>query len=302
VKNRHLKKILSTAFVIITFLIIVIGYSTNKYLNTPTSFTNKQRFLPTDTTEVILLGTLHRNSKNVAFDSLYNILERIKPNIVLFEMDSTGFNNKMKLKNTISSIILPNFLSRYQPANLEEIAVKKYQHFNPTSIIRPYEWSYRNKFHKRVEYNSIEIKCFPEISSLYNLKKLNGKHDSIYKNFLSLTKQLNKYAESTLMQINTSTVDILAKQRQFIHYIEIKKIVDENERLSGYREYFQVYSSYWETRNTEMAKNICHYIKLYPHSKIVVLNGYFHRYFLLEELRKKQVDLNFKIVEINDIN
>ncbi|MFN8276341.1 MAG: hypothetical protein U0T84_02555 [Chitinophagales bacterium] len=285
------------AFAIIIALILSIGFSTYQYINNPTAFTNNKAFVPTDTTEVIVLGTLHQHGAQVSFDSLYNALEKIKPNVILFEMDSTGFDETMNLKNSIYSMVAPEFLSKWQPKNLEEMACKKYQHFNPSAVIRPYEWSGRDKFHKTKAYTAIEAKCFPEMHQLYHSKKLRVQHENIFRAFLSLTQQLNGYSDSTLAQINTKAVDSLAKSRQYLHYKAIKQIVDSNENLKDYKAYFQPYSSYWETRNNEMVKNICRYIKLNPGSRIVVLNGYFHRYFLLEKLRLQQAALNFKVVE-----
>lgn len=281
-------------------IILLVGCNTYKFIHSPTSYTIKKKNQSIDTTEVIVLGTLHKKTQNVSFDSLYNALEKIKPNIILFEMDSTAFKNG-HLKNSIYSIILPNFLSRYQPANLEEIACKKYCYFNPNSVILPYEWKNRNQFHKSKDYKFITKYFFQKIEGLSKAKKLNSKHQKIYDEFLGLTQKLNKYGDSCLYQINSKNLDSLAQKRQENHYQKLKIIVDENEDLAIFKNPFQKYSKYWDIRNKAMSENIVKVITENPNTRIVILNGYFHRYYLLKELKKQQTKNHFNIVEYYDL-
>ena len=44
-----------------------------------------------------------------------------------------------------------------------------------------------------------------------------------------------------------------------------------------------------------MTQNILEQIKLNPHKKIVVLNGFYHRYYLIDELRKYETDYDFML-------
>lgn len=44
-----------------------------------------------------------------------------------------------------------------------------------------------------------------------------------------------------------------------------------------------------------MAQNILKQIKLHPNKRIVVLNGFYHRYYLIDELKKYQTEYNFLV-------
>ena len=44
-----------------------------------------------------------------------------------------------------------------------------------------------------------------------------------------------------------------------------------------------------------MAQNILKQIKLNPNKKIVVLNGFYHRYYLIDELKKYEADYGFTL-------
>ena len=82
---------------------------------------------------------------------------------------------------------------------------------------------------------------------------------------------------------------------------KIKEIIDNDDNFKEYRDFYVIYEQYWDLRNKAMAQNICTYIKQNPKKRIVVLNGYFHRYYLLNELKPKQATLNFKLLDINDL-
>ena len=46
-----------------------------------------------------------------------------------------------------------------------------------------------------------------------------------------------------------------------------------------------------------MSKNILHFVREYHGKKIIVLNGYFHRYYLNSLIRPKEKELNFMLKE-----
>lgn len=64
-----------------------------------------------------------------------------------------------------------------------------------------------------------------------------------------------------------------------------------------YREGYKRAGDFWDIRNITMAKNILTMTQKFQGKKIVVLNGFFHRYYLKSILSEKEEEYNFKLVE-----
>ena len=242
---------------------------------------------------------MHKTTNKVDYDDLYNLLETIKPNVILFEVDSTHFDDKMNRKSQWWKVKLPPFLGNYRQSNLEEISVQKYLYHNKFALVRPYEWSLRDKFHKENNILTTPDKVFQKLEELNKTNKLTDNQKVILNNHYKMSKQLETFGDSTLYQINTLYQDSIARERQNTQYHKIKTIIDSNDNLKEFRAFYTINEAYWDIRNTAMAKNIQNYIKLFPKSRIVVLNGYYHRYYLRQELIDKQQELNFKLLDID---
>lgn len=283
---------------LITLLLACLKIYTEYYIRKKTIYTDHIQYKDPDTTELYILGTIHNTTEQINYDDLYNVLELIKPNIILFERDSLGFDSEMNLKSKWWRMKFPDFFNKYNQNYLEEIAVRKYVHHNKNTIVRPYEWSQRDKFHERYKILTIPDMIFQKLYNLYMNDSLNHTQKNILDQFYYLSNQLNKFSDSTLYEINTDFQDSIAKYRQNLYYHEIKQIIDSNDNLKEFRAFYKVNEKYWDIRNLAMVRNIEKYIEIYPKSRIVVLNGYYHRYYLRNELQKKQTELNFKIKDI----
>lgn len=289
---------LAYAVVFFATIIVLLKIYSYSFITQATAATGITFFKQPDTTEVFVLGTLHKTTHKIDYDDLYNLLEKIKPNIILLEKDSLSFDKEMNWKPNWWRVKFPNFLNKYRQSNLEQIAVQKYLHHNTNTIIRPYEWSLRDKFHKENQILTTPDRIFEKLNVLYSNGQLTDHQKTILDDYYSLTNQLEKFGDSTLYEINTNFQDGIARNRQNSVYHNIKTIIDSNDNFIEFREFYTVNEAYWDLRNLAMVDNIEKYIKLYPKSRIVVLNGYYHRYYLRDELAKKQTDLNFNLKDI----
>lgn len=271
-------------------------FKTDQFMTIPTFRTHQKQFVPPDTTEVYVLGLTHKPTLKLSIDSLYNALELIKPDLILYEYDSTGFDGEMRLKSKYA-YVLPYFLSRFQ--SNEATAFFKYLAFNPNTLIRPYEWNQRVDWHKKNDKAVGEM--FDAIYKRYEAGKLSTQHKVIVDDFNNLTRLLDGYIDSSIFVINTLLPDSLAELRQNCHYYQLANIIKEDKYFEAFRDISNIKEQYWDVRNKAMAANICQFITLYPRKRIVILNGYFHRYYLRKELIDKQANLNFKLLEINDL-
>lgn len=245
-------------------------------------------------TELVLLGTVHQPIQNFTPDSLYYILEKIKPDLILFEVDSSFFTEEFKFKTTWESN--------------ENIAVVKYME-NFDVDVRPYEFTGRNEYRIKIGSRPTDGKAIELLDSLYRSNQLDTLSQQVYKEFLQLSDSLNSFAYLGAKAFNNSITDRTAEIRQQYQYKKLIKIINEypvfsntyfvkedNDSIS-YAEGYMRASEFWDLRNQTMSKNISHFVRLYKGKRIVVLNGYNHRYYLNSLIQPKQDELGFVVKE-----
>ena len=243
-------------------------------------------------TNLVLLGTVHQPVENFNSDSLYNILKKIQPDLILFEVDSSFFTQDFKFKKTWESN--------------ENIATVRYMN-NFEVDVRPYDFTGRNEYRIKIGSRPTDSKTIKLIDSLYQQGVLSRKEVSIYQDFLRITDSLNSLALLGTSKFNNRVTDSIARVRQRYHYKKLLKIVDNNQIFSdtfykkkdgdsiSYAVGYKRAGEFWDLRNRTMAKNILHFIDEFRGERIVVLNGYFHRYYLDSLLIPEQKKNNFII-------
>ncbi|MDM1556428.1 MULTISPECIES: hypothetical protein [Chryseobacterium] len=234
-------------------------------------------------TEIYVIGNIHDSVPNYHPILLFEILKKIKPDIILHEVDSQG----MKEYET----------DRDLKGN-EIIASNRYLQKFPGTLRFPFDFENRNQYRKdkgMVPTDNLAVKL---IDSLYKVKKLSQYEAQQYEVFLNTTKELMKKAELSPENFNNKTTDKISEKRQNAQYSGLLKITEKRKEFAerfvtkpdggkiSYRNGFKLMSGFWDLRNQTMAKNIYTTSVKYPHKKIVVLTGFLHRYYLLKELNK----------------
>lgn len=245
-------------------------------------------------TELVLLGTVHHPVQNFTPDSLYNILVKVKPDLILFEVDSSFFTKDFDFKKTWGSN--------------ENIATVKYMN-NFDVDVRPYEFTGRNEYRIKIGSRPTDSKAFELLDSLYRNNQLDSLNNRIYQNFLEVNDTLNSFAYLGARAFNNPETDKTAEIRQKSHYKELSGIMSEYPIFSdtyyvksdgdsiNYFEGFKRASEFWDLRNHTMSRNILHFVREYQGKRIIVLNGYFHRYYLNSLIKPKEKELNFTVKE-----
>lgn len=245
-------------------------------------------------TELVLLGTVHQPIQNFTPYSLYNILVKIKPDLILFEVDSSFFTEEFEFNKTWDSN--------------ENIATLKYME-NFDVDVRPYEFTGRNEYRIKIGSRPTDSKASELLDSLYRSNQLDSLNKRIYEEFLEVNDSLNSFAYLGARAFNNSNTDNIAQIRQQYQYKELLKVMNKYPVFSttffvkndgdsiSYAEGYKRASKFWDLRNQTMSKNILHFVNQYEGSRIVVLNGYFHRYYLNSLIKPKQDELDFIVKE-----
>ncbi|NER13633.1 hypothetical protein GWK08_09305 [Leptobacterium flavescens] len=250
-------------------------------------------------TELILLGTIHSPTQNFNSDTLYNILVRIKPDVILYEVDSSFFDDNFRFNRPLKSN--------------EFLAVSGYRSNYPVEV-RPYDFTGRNEYRITVGSRPTDSKALKLLDSLYRQKLLKEEHERIYSDYQKLNESLNSLVYMPVREFNTSSTDSLAALRQSFQYEQLKNIISEtpefseafaekpNGELISYAEGYRLASDFWHLRNRTMASNISKMIREFKGKRLVVLNGFFHRYYLRSELSPKQETDDFIIREFYEFD
>lgn len=243
-------------------------------------------------TELVLLGTVHQPIQNFTPDSLYNILVKIDPDLILFEVDSSFFTEDFKFIRTWGSN--------------ENIATVKYMNDFEVDV-RPYEFSGRNDYRINIGARPTDGLALKMLDSLYLESQLTSSEEEIYRKFIKISDSLNSFAYLGAKAFNTVRSDSVAQQRQEYHYKKLLKIIEAKavfhdtfyHKKSGdsisYALGFKRAGEFWDLRNKTMSNNILHFIDVYKGQRIVVLNGYFHRYYLNYLIKPRQQEHDFMV-------
>lgn len=235
-------------------------------------------------TQVVVLGSVHFPTPKVNADSIYQILQKIKPDLILLEADSTNFYNDFTFKHLYDEN--------------EYIATVRYKMKNSKVAIRPIEFEGRNNYRRSIGLYAEAGPVWQQLNLLNNEKKFNKDEQEIWNELSYLDSAANSYKNASLQTINDPEIDRKINSLMVSKYIKIKKIVDNNplfEKLKlvnaqkdtvTLRQYFSLWANFeGNLRNNAIANNAIKQIKLNPNKKIIIITGFYHRPFILNQLK-----------------
>ncbi len=239
-------------------------------------------------TQVVVLGSVHFPTQKVNADSIYNILQKFKPDIILLEADSTNFYDDFTFKHLYDEN--------------EYIATVRYKMKNPMVNIRPIEFEGRNSYRKSIGIYPEAGPVWQRLNQLNNEKKFNKEEQKIWDELAYLDSVASAYKNASLQSINQPKIDQIINELIVSQYVSIKKIVDTNPVFAEaklidakkdtitMRQYFALWADFeGNLRNNAIANNVMKQIKLNPGKKIIVITGFYHRPFILNKLAENKI-------------
>ena len=219
------------------------------------------------TTNVYLIGSPHHATIGSNKNDLFQAIEKCKPDIILVECDSAMLGSNFRFS--------ANLLSVYEFGIAEDYASK-----HPEVILRPFDIEGRNDFFQRNQFFQKQTQFFNELGEADERKQLSPENLEIYHRLIELNGDVEDRAEMELSQLNSSTTDSIVQNKMDWFYGKFSSLINSTPKLIAHIGYFQMDSSFWKTRNEKMAEHILQYCHLYPGKNIVVLTGFYHRYYL----------------------
>lgn len=236
-------------------------------------------------TTITIIGTVHNATPAFSKAHLYQILEKIKPDLILFEFDSLLMGPEMKFRK--------EFLNIFEVSVIDSFLTN---HSNV--IVRPFDIEGRNSFFLKSNYFTLEAKMFNDIGRLYKADSLSPAHMVVNKKALDLNELVNKYAAQSALIINSNKADSAVEAKMNWYHQNFPSIIRNTASLQQYEKHMTDDSVFWQRRNKAMAEHIIQYGSLFKGRSIVVITGHYHRYFLKKLLWPYQK--NFTIKELSE--
>jgi pheromone shutdown protein TraB len=247
------------------------------------SFSSYSHKLPK--TEIIIIGTVHKATEAYSEDTLFHILERIHPDVILREHPVSW---------SVDSFL--EEAKKFEYPGLETVALLKYIEKAPSVLLRNYDIAGRNKFYKEIDYFEKQKKLFGDLKELDDSNKLDGLEEVLLERFYIFFRIIHAIAEENIRVINsTSTDSVLSLEEEYL-MDDILKVTEIVPELNKFSNYVTVSKNFWEKRNRKMAEHIIEYSKEFQGKRMVVITGFEHRYPLRKQLYESE-ETNFVLKE-----
>ncbi len=251
---------------------------------------------------VVIIGVSHTESRFMNTDSLLLVLQKVKPDLILDEMQSpSGFYTKEKeLRKLPVSVKLRTKLGIGQKLSPEKMVLYEYRKIDSNIIIRPFDIYIedRNKYIRQDK--EWENKFFGIVNDPKNSNTFSLYQTDLFLQYVRLNNFVYNITRKSYFDMNQPDVPDSLRKMIAVRDPFTQSIVDSVAIARSLRPYYEKNKNFWRERNEKMANNIIEYIQEYPGKRIVVLTGLLHKHYLMDLLHQSpQRDL-FKVVEFYD--
>jgi hypothetical protein len=304
-----LKKIVKWSLFILGILILIAAVSLLRYDYKEKSWYNEtvnapKKQHPQTTTIVCILATVHQANLNYNRDSIVAILNQFQPDLILTEEDTLLFQTVHKSYNqTLQKPLFARLGGSFgfgSPEEIEARAVRKYKISHRSVDIRPFDYEGRNAFYEVSNTFLKETEVSNRLEYLASNHSMTADQAKIWATYSRVNDTLNEASIQTPYSINQQAYYDLSERRQDYQYHKVAEIVNSNDSLKEYREFYKSNADFWDIRNKKMAEHIANFIRQYPNKRILVLTGSMHKYYLMKELTQLQDKLRFRLNEYYD--
>lgn len=254
------------------------------------------------TTTLIIIGISHTESSFMNTDTLLFILQKIKPDVILDEMQSpSGFYTKEKeLRKLPASIALRTKLGIGKKLSPEKMVLYRYREIDSNIIIRPFDIYIedRNKYIR--EDKEWEKKLYSILNNPKNSNNFSSFQKSLFNQFVRLNNFMYDVAQKSYLDMNQSHVSDSLRQMLTITDPFFTSVLDSLEIASPLKPYYEKNKFFWGERNEKMVSNILEYVEQYPGTRMVVLTGLLHKHCLIDLLNQSPKKDLYKILEFYD--
>jgi hypothetical protein len=237
-----------------------------------------------DTTSIVIVGTVHSETSNFKVETLCRIIDGVRPDLILVELDSSFMTPSMNIKPEFSNVSLEN----------RAIRDCAQAHAIP---LRPYDIEGRNKIYEQHNYFNLQRDLSRALDQALKDSLLGDGAIMLLDAIIRFDDIGHTFGSERAEIINSAACDIAMESKQYYAGTGMMQIVASVPSLRQFSEFCKFKRDFWITRNDEMAKSIVHWANLFRPKTVVVLCGFEHRYYLRSALDKLRANNAFNLRE-----
>ena len=222
-------------------------------------------------TELCIVGEVHEECSYMNRDSVYNILLKIKPDVILIELDSSFFTSDFSFNIDPDPFWGNQMLGAYKYHSLHKVD------------LRPFDIQGRNEWYRKTNYFDNQDKMWNDVLRLYENNEL-SKKDKEDVELIQLVLNYNGMTFSSVKDLNMNMTVKFLSLREKIIYSKMLSIIENTEKLQHWIGFAQQWAAHWYERNAIMANNIKKIASEYKGKRVVILVGLEHKPGLLDLL------------------
>ncbi|BDQ10958.1 hypothetical protein [Sediminibacterium sp. TEGAF015] len=244
---------------------------------------------------VIIIGTKHNGNKKLTVKSMYNVIKRINPDLILMELDSTIISNCSI--NKVWGAQTAEWLGIWKNP-VEYRAVRKFQKQNKLVCVSPFDVYIPNR-KTYIAYNRAMEKSHQEaLSNVYLQGLLNGPESAEYEKYTEINNAFLQVLDSSLLQMNraslTDTIEnILYREKHFI-----RRLTLQYPALQPYGNWYNAQLDFWDERSAVINKKIWDQLNANSNKTIVIVTGLLHKADIENFLQKKELAALCKLITL----
>ena len=234
--------------------------------------------------EVVVVGTVHAATPRYSVDTLLAILDRVRPAVILVELDSSFFDDSSRIR------------PEYQSISLENAAVTRLSARTATPL-RPYDIEGRNRTYEQHDYFARQRRLSETISRLDGQGALVPEAKGLLRELDDLSAIRDAIGADRPVVINSAASDAAIRLKQEYSYAGLRRIIELSPGLADFADFWKWADEFWTRRSETMHANIVRIAADFPGRQVVVICGYEHRYYLRSLLRQDDAAGRLKLRE-----
>lgn len=245
---------------------------------------------------VFIIGSKHNGNKQLTAKDLYQLISKIKPDIILLEFDSTTVIecDIRKVWGAKSA----EFLGIWENP-IEYKAARKYKEIVKEVCLAPFDIYIPNR-RKYVDYkNAMEASHNSIMTQLFYENKFSSTDSIQFNDYNLLNKSLIQKLDSNLVVMNRESLNDTAKKVFEIERTFIKNITEKYTELQPYSNWFNADILFWVERNKKMCAQITRELNANSDKTILILTGLLHKYYLSNYLQQKELAKLCKVIPLS---
>ena len=200
------------------------------------------------TTSVIIIGLSHRETRFMNTDSLFSILQKIKPDVILDEMQSPSrqYTKEKELRKLPITVGIRTKLGIGKKPSPEKLVLYKYKKSYPDIIIRPFDIYVEDRRKYFLRYEAWEKNFYSILNNPKHSNTFSPFQKKLFYEYLRLNNFMYDLTQKSYLDMNQSHVSDSLRQMLAITDPFFTSVLDSLEIAAPLKPYYEKNKFFWE--------------------------------------------------------